>query len=319
MPVYRIGTPTTGWSRKVDEVEQPFSSDYDREEYKNPALVMLNIAELELVRDAFGLTPNWRRSIDRKMRGKRVLDPGCGTGRIALYAAAKGAWVAALDQTAGYVEATAVKASRLPSDALTPKLFISPVENMLGSNQEMDYITPMFAVLNHCEEWQAVVSGLGRLLSAKGKMTLSMYGSPEAAVFQEIAEGLPYAPAILVRRINGGLLLGETADEVLPANFPYPNEVTECLKEAGLDIEKTVPLLAVTSLYPSQPTPENIQAYIQIIRRRYGKDISDFLQQFASQPAELLVASLRADSLIPPTRINEAAYFGIVASKESKK
>lgn len=309
------GKPVGAWGKRVDEVEAPFAPQYDREEYQNPGLQMLNLAELQMLATAFGVTPPWMcRPSGMELAGKTMLEVGCGTGRIALFGAGFGAEVTAVDQTEGYVLAAADKVARLPIGTPKPRLVVAPAEALTGEN-EADIVTAMFGVLNHCEDWTAIIKNLDGMLRAEGTFVLSMYGSPEAAVYAELQQGLPYAPAILTRRAPGGLLLGEDADDVLPARFPYPETVVETLEESGLAVESIQPFLSVTSLYPRQPTAENVAAFLRVVERRYGSTIGEYVGAYAGDPVRMLLASLCADYMIPPGRLNEAAYFGVVATK----
>ncbi len=303
------------WGRKVDAIEAPFAPRYDAEEYNNPGLQALNLAEMGMLAEAFGTRPPWMGDVTgAELAGKRMLEVGCGTGRIALYGASLGAQVTALDQTAEYVEATADKVNRLPQGTPEPILIVAPAES-LDPTQKSDYVTAMFGVLNHCEDWSEVLKDLSSTLNEDGKLVLSMYGSPDAAVYEEIKNGLPYAPAILTRRTPGGILLGEETSEVLPASFPYPADVLDKIEEKGLEVQRVQPFLAVTALYPRDFSPKNVAAFLDTVERRYGVGISGPMRKYASTPEQLLLASLRADYQVPKERINEAAYFGVIATK----
>lgn len=318
-----LAKPTDEWGRKVDDVETAFAPDYDTEEYSNPALVMLNMAEFSMMAEAVGVAPPWEQQAqaEQPLAGTRWLDVGCGTGRIALYGASLGSEVTAFDQTAAYLEVTASKANRLPEGVREPDLQVMPVEAALrywknNSLEKYDYISAMFAVINHCKDWPRALQEMSVMLAEDGKVVLSMYGSPEAAVFEELREGLPYAPAILVRRVEGGLLLGDSVEDVLPAKFPYPKDVVRSLENDGLGVQELIPLLSVTSLYPRDPSARNIEAFLEAVSRQYGSEMSDFLAAYRDDPEQLLMASFRADYQIPVEMIDKAAYYGIVATKQ---
>ncbi len=309
-----VAEPRTEWAKQVDAIESPFVDDYDNEEYTNRGLQMLNLAEFRLIADATGVDLSWDSTVRGDLLGKRWLEIGCGTGRIAVFGAALGAKVTALDQTTGYVMTTANKMRRLPSILPSSTLLVTPAEDF-KPEQQFDVVTSMFGVANHFEDWRTGLSNVSKAVAAGGKLILSMYGSPNAAVYDELSKGLPYQPAILTRRTPGGILLGDSADQVLPAAFPYPREVLECLEQNGLEIETMQPFLGATSLYPREPKPEAIAEFIATVERRYGPATADILRPFASSPQQLLVASLYADYQIPLERCDEAAYFGVVARK----
>lgn len=314
-PVTVVGEPAGEWGKQVDAIESPFVADYDAEEYTNPGLRMLNLAEFRLISKAIDVGMSWDSRVEQSRPGVRWLEVGCGTGRIALFGTMLGAKVTALDQTEGYVRATAAKMSRLPRVLPEPRLLVTPAEQF-QTDEQFDVTTVMFGVANHFENWRDGLSTISKVVAGGGVLALSMYGSPEAAVYDEISKGLPYKPAILTRRAPGGILLGESAEEILPASFPYPEQVLECLEANSLTVEDVQPFLAVTALYPREPDAESIDAYINVIENRYGSDIADMLRPYAQNPKQLLVASLYADYQIPKERINEAAYFGVIARKD---
>ena len=321
--VRQLAVPGDAWARQVDAIEQAFAPLYDTEEYANAGLQMLNAAEFTMLASAVGQPSPLNEAGSPAVQTQpnnppRWLDIGCGTGRIALYAA-QIARLTAVDQTAGYVQATAQKLQRVPQLAAPPQLVVAPVERLLASEttQKYNIATAMFGVLNHCQDWQNVVGGVAKALQPGGTFALSMYGSPEAAVYQELARGMAYQPAILTRRTAGGLLLGEGAGQVLPAQFPYPAEITDVLALSGLAPTQLVPFLGVTALYPRQPSQGNRAEYLKTIQRRYGSDIAATLRAYNGDAAQLLVASLYADYQLGSDRVNEAAYVGVAARKDA--
>jgi hypothetical protein len=150
----------------------------------------------------------------------------------------------------------------------------------------------MFGVLNHCEDWERVIGSLESMLAENGKIIISLYGSPESIVFDELKNGLSYEPAILVRRTEGGLLLGEDAKTVLPTRFPYPKDVANQLEASGLKIESTVPFLITASLYPRDPTPQNIDSFLRMINRLFGSKVCKFLRDFAAAASRVALCGL---------------------------
>lgn len=310
-----LAGPSGVWGKKVDEIEGPFAGEYDEQEYgNNIALCELNIRESLLILEAL-----------ESGNTDKVLDVGSGTGRIALFLTAIGSReMTAFDQTLEYMRILRQKMVRIgnvPVLGETGRLRLAtvPVETYLAEDGFGDprpsFITSMFGVLNHTQDTFGSTAGLYDLLEPGGRFVASYYGSQRAAVFEELRTGLGYQPAILVRRVDGGLILGESG-KFLPANFPSPAEIKEVLTERGAKVLKLAPYLFLTSLFPMKPNKKNITAYLDAVGRVAGTAAQNRLGRFAEDPNSLFWAACKYDrdeeSKIDP---DLGAYIGIAVEK----
>ena len=101
--------------------------------------------------------------------GTRVLDAGTGPGFVALAAAARGAVVKAVDQSAAMVSI----ARAAGVDAV-----VAPVERLPFADAAFDAVVAGY-VLNHLPRPEAAVAELGRVLAPGGRLAMTVWDLPE--------------------------------------------------------------------------------------------------------------------------------------------
>lgn len=136
----------------------------------------------------FGVSPTGRlfryrlaeRVAARLPRGARVIDLGCGTGEDALWLAAQGYVVHAIDESPGMIETARAKAERQGSSAAFE---CRGVESLSGEKERFGAAISNFGALNclPLETWATIVP---RLLEPSGRGFVVLMGRrplPEGA------------------------------------------------------------------------------------------------------------------------------------------
>lgn len=123
-------------------------------------------------------------------RGSRLLDAGTGPGFLALAAAARGAAVTGVDQSAamvGIARAAGVEA------------VVASVERLPFDDGSYDAVIGGF-LLNHLPRPQAAVAELARVLRPGGRLALTVWDRPDAnpalGLFGPVAASIGLAPAV---------------------------------------------------------------------------------------------------------------------------
>jgi demethylmenaquinone methyltransferase / 2-methoxy-6-polyprenyl-1,4-benzoquinol methylase len=172
-----------------------------------------------------GLDGRWRRLAARAAvaPGDRVLDACCGTGDLALAAAAEGGQVTGLDFSPAMLERAARKSAEI--EWVQGDLLALPFED--GS---FDAVTVGFGV-RHAEDLDAALRELRRVLRPGGRLALLDIVRPKGLL-------APFYGVWFDRLIPlaGKVVPGGVAYTYLPASvrrFPGPNELEERMRAAG--------------------------------------------------------------------------------------
>ncbi len=317
--------PKSQWAKTVDCIEAPFAEDYDNEEYsQNRALSLMGLYEMrEMLRTSGIPTAKQTEYKSKLLEGKTAMVVGTGTGREVLYLAANGADVVGIDATKKYVDITADKVSKNSSaigDISRIDLFQCPAEEFEFGRERFDVISILFGVINHIKPQKKVLVRMTESLKPDGKLVIEKYGSNSALVFALQKEGLlGYKPSILQRRDpkDKGILLGDS-EEILPASFPNDREFSYQIESSGLNIDKRIGFLRIASLYPKEPTGENIQKYIELVATVDPKAYEFIFR--ATTADELLLRSFIYDLKSQkrqddPPNIEDFAYVFYVGQK----
>jgi SAM-dependent methyltransferase len=185
-------------------------------------------AESAVYDEAFGRNPIGRlfRSVFQERlaallpAGARVLDVGCGTGDDALFLAARGVAVHALDPAPGMVAQTRAKAegAGLPTSRLAVEVL--PAEEVAACGTGFDGAYSDFGALN-CVDLEAFGRGLASALR------------PGAAVLFSVMGRYPL-PATVLHALTGrgparGGRTPRVAGRDVPTDYPSPRRFREAL------------------------------------------------------------------------------------------
>lgn len=122
--------------------------------------------------------------------GSRVLDVGTGPGFVALAALARGAVVAAVDQSSAMVEIAC---------AAGVEAVAAPVEQLPYADGAFDAAVAGY-LLNHLPRPEAAVASLARVLRAGGRVALTVWDLPDAnpalGLFGPVAASLGLTAAV---------------------------------------------------------------------------------------------------------------------------
>lgn len=145
--------------------------------------------------------------------GARVLDLGCGTGEDALFLAARGRSVVALDVSPEMVARARAKAAAAGVPSERARFEVRMAEQVAGLGEGFDGAYSDFGALN-CADLTAVGRGLSRALRAGAPLLLSVMGP------------LPL-PLALERGLTGrgdarGAGVPRVAGVPVPAAYPWP-------------------------------------------------------------------------------------------------
>jgi demethylmenaquinone methyltransferase / 2-methoxy-6-polyprenyl-1,4-benzoquinol methylase len=161
----------------VDNLEQAFDSPEQKRRYVRQ--LFATIADRYDFITAFlsyGQDRRWKRRLVREAAlsyGERVVDLACGTGDIALEAAARGAAVIGLDITPRMVELARAKATRARHDGLwpIPRFLVGDMTALPFANESVHVVTTGYGLRNvpvledALDEIARVLRPGGRLLS----------------------------------------------------------------------------------------------------------------------------------------------------------
>jgi ubiquinone/menaquinone biosynthesis C-methylase UbiE len=149
----KLGPDQRPGFKRVDVIEgyNQWASTYDRD--PNPLIALEERVTLGLVGD---------------VRGKRVLDLGCGTGRYCVLLAKRGAEVIGIDPSPDMLERAKQK---ITSDCQV-ELYFGTIENMAFPNEHFDLVLSALT-LNHLPTVEPSVREAARVLKHEGRMVIS--------------------------------------------------------------------------------------------------------------------------------------------------
>lgn len=168
-------------------------------------------AEAQVYDEGFGRNPiglRFRAVFQARLArlfapGTRVLDLGCGTGEDALYLAARGVHVHAIDLAPGMVARTQAKAEALGVDARHLSVEARPAEEVAACGRDFDGAYSDFGALN-CADLQAVGAGLASALRPGAPVLFSLMGPhPLPAWFAARLRARPPVRGARVPRVAG--------------------------------------------------------------------------------------------------------------------
>jgi malonyl-CoA O-methyltransferase len=139
--------------KKVEVIEgyNKWACIYDRN--PNPLIAIEEGPTLELIGD---------------VKGKRVLDIGCGTGRYCLHLAKKGAKVVGIDSSPKMLE----YAQRKITPDCQFELHLGTIEDVKFPNRYFDTVVSALT-LGHIPELEPVAQEISRVIKPKGKLVIS--------------------------------------------------------------------------------------------------------------------------------------------------
>ena len=139
-----------------------------------------------------------------KLKGQKILDYGCGTGRVSRYLALTGAHVIGYDPTSECIaEGLVVESKKVPPTSLTPKLLTSDL-SQIGNN--FDYAI-CINVLDHLtnDDYMQAVSNITDSLREGGTAFLWVHKrTPLPLVDTELVRSNPTNTVIIKgTKVNG--------------------------------------------------------------------------------------------------------------------
>jgi ubiquinone/menaquinone biosynthesis C-methylase UbiE len=189
--------------KKIEVIEgyNKWACTYDEDH--NPLIAIEEGPTLELIGD---------------VKGKRVLDIGCGTGRYCLHLAKKGAKVVGIDSSPKMLEYAQRK--------VTPDC---QFELHLGKIEEIDFPSKHFDIvvsaltLSHISKLEPVIKKTSRILKSKGRLIISDFHPLWPASGHDYTE-----------------FIDETGQEYRIPEYTHPfEEYSSLLRKFGLNVKDT--------------------------------------------------------------------------------
>jgi demethylmenaquinone methyltransferase/2-methoxy-6-polyprenyl-1,4-benzoquinol methylase len=142
---------------------------------------------------SYGLDRRWKRrmvSEAQLKRGDRVIDLACGTGDIALEAAARGGEVIGVDITARMIELARVKARRARHNGVwpIPRFLIGDMAAVPVRDASVDVVTTGYGLRNVPVLEQAL-DEITRILRPGGRLVVLDFNRPSIAPIRKVYLG----------------------------------------------------------------------------------------------------------------------------------
>jgi demethylmenaquinone methyltransferase/2-methoxy-6-polyprenyl-1,4-benzoquinol methylase len=189
---------------------------------------------------SFGQDPRWRRAmIDAvdPLPGQRVLDVATGTGMVAFGLAARGAQVAALDQSEDMLgQARAKLAAASPELRDRIEFVTGQAEQLPFGDGEFDGLTFTY-LLRYVDDVGATLAELARVVRPGGRIGMVEFGVPAQPVLRALWRGYTRIGLPLIGRLVSpawlevGRFLGPNIEE-FHAREP---DLAERWRAAGID------------------------------------------------------------------------------------
>jgi demethylmenaquinone methyltransferase/2-methoxy-6-polyprenyl-1,4-benzoquinol methylase len=192
---------------------------------------------------SFGQDQRWKRrllTLSAIEPGQRVLDLACGTGDLALEAAARGARVVGLDITPRMIELSRAAASRVPSGIRVAWL-VGDMGALPVAEASCDRITTGYGLRN-VPDLAAALAEIHRALKPGGRLASLDFNRPEHQFVRSI-----YLAYLTTVGSALGWLLHRDPDtyRYIPASirrYPGAQGVVRLLEQAGFTDVRHVPV-----------------------------------------------------------------------------
>jgi 2-polyprenyl-3-methyl-5-hydroxy-6-metoxy-1,4-benzoquinol methylase len=177
------------------------------------------------------------------LRGKRVLEIGCGLGSHSQLLAEAGCNLTSIDLTS---RAVALTTRRLSLRDLSADIREMDAERMEFDDAEFDFVWS-WGVIHHSEHSDQIVRQVARVLKPKGEFRFMVYHRAAFDSYTKIARGF----------LTGKFLRGMSIDDVLGfytdgyvARFYTRKQLTKLIEENGLKSERVSVLGQTSELVP---------------------------------------------------------------------
>jgi SAM-dependent methyltransferase len=159
----------------------------------------------------------------RLRKGARVLDLGCGTGDDALFLAAQGVFVLAIDVAPGMLDRARAKAAERGLGDDRVRFELRAAEDVAGAGEGFDGAYSGFGALN-CADLPLVARGLASALNPRAPLLLSLLGRRPLPALVERALTGKGTDRLRVRPRVGGV--------EVPAVYPGLSEARRAFGDA---------------------------------------------------------------------------------------